>query len=55
MGALNFSVLSSLTAANSALSNVTDNSKSSRKTKHWILHVKINKCRRQPFSDDYSQ
>jgi len=31
---LNFSALSSPTAANSALSNLTDNSKSSRKTKH---------------------
>jgi len=31
MEPLNFSALSSLTAANSALSNLTDNSKSNRK------------------------
>jgi len=34
MGPLNFSVMSGLTAANSALSNLTDNSESSRMTKN---------------------
>jgi len=53
--AVKWLLLSLLTTANSASSNLTDNSDSSRKTKHWILHVKINKCRRQTFSDDYSQ